>query len=505
MKGVDTIARIRREFFVRGKSIKQIVRELHVSRNTVRKVLRSGETEFIYEREVQPLPRLGRFQADLDRLLAANEAKRPRERLTLMRIFETLRSEGFEGSYDAVRRYARNWERQRSSLLSSAAFVPLTFAPGEAYQFDWSHEIVVMNGVTVTVKVAHVRLCHSRMMFVRAYPRESQEMVLDAFNHAFAFYGGVPRRVIIDNAKTMVLSIGKGKERVFHPRFEAMTSYYAITPVACTPASGNEKGQVERQVQAVRRQIFAPKLAFDTLEDLNVYLEAQCVVLNGKPHPERKHCTIEEIFTEEYAVLRPAGRPFDGYVERSARVGSTCMVQYDTNSYSVPCAYASKTVSLRSYDDRIVISNGSEVIAEHERIFARHQKCFSLWHYLPLLQQKPGALRDGAPFKRWDMPKPLAMIWEHYRTQSGGDRDFVELLTLYQQHGADAVEMACELALSHKTMQLSAILVFLYDLIEPARAQEMAVDMASHLQLQLPPAANCHRYNQLMTSHRETL
>jgi transposase len=173
MKGVDTIARIRREFFVRGKSIKQIVRELHVSRNTVRKVLRSGETAFSYERDVQPLPRLGRFQAELDRLLAANEAKSSRERLTLIRIFETLRSEGYEGGYDAVRRYARSWQRQRSSL-SSSAFVPLIFEPGEAYQFDWSHEIVVINGVTVTLKVAHVRLCHSRMMFVRAYPRESQ-------------------------------------------------------------------------------------------------------------------------------------------------------------------------------------------------------------------------------------------------------------------------------------------------------------------------------------------
>ena len=70
MKGVDTIARIRREFFVRGKTIKEIVRELHVSRNTVRKVLRSGATEFTYEREVQPLPKLGRWKAELDRLLA---------------------------------------------------------------------------------------------------------------------------------------------------------------------------------------------------------------------------------------------------------------------------------------------------------------------------------------------------------------------------------------------------------------------------------------------------
>ena len=153
MKGVDTIARIRRAHFVQGKTIKEIVRELHVSRNTVRKVLRSGETAFSYQRERQPLPRVGPFQAELDRLLEANEGKAARERLTHIRIFEELRGLGYEGGYDAVRRYARGWRRLRSATVAGA-FVPLSFAPGEAYQFDWSHEVVLLNGVTVTVSTA---------------------------------------------------------------------------------------------------------------------------------------------------------------------------------------------------------------------------------------------------------------------------------------------------------------------------------------------------------------
>jgi transposase len=118
-------------------------------------------------------------RGQLDALLLANEGKAARERLTLIRIFEELRALGYEGSYDAVRRYAKAWRVPRGAATAEA-FVPLNFAPGEAYQFDWSHEVVLINGVTVTVKVAHVRLCHSRMLFVRAYPTETQEMVTTA-------------------------------------------------------------------------------------------------------------------------------------------------------------------------------------------------------------------------------------------------------------------------------------------------------------------------------------
>ena len=163
---VETIGKIRRAYFVQGKPIKAICRELRVSRKVVRKVLRSGATSFEYEREVQPLPKVGPWKADLERILAANAAKPARERLTLMRVFEELRGLGYQGGYDAIRRYARSWHREQAAT-SAAAFVPLSFAPGEAYQFDWSHEVVLINGTTVIVKVAHVRLCHSRMLFVR--------------------------------------------------------------------------------------------------------------------------------------------------------------------------------------------------------------------------------------------------------------------------------------------------------------------------------------------------
>ena len=281
---VETIAKIRRAFLVQGKSIKAICREFRVSRKVVRKVIRSDATEFQYTRESQPLPKIGPVQERLDELLLANAGKPARERLTLIRIFEEMRGLGYEGGYDAVRRYARSWSDERTAATAQA-YVPLTFDPGEAYQFDWSHEIVLINGTTVTVKVAHVRLCHSRMLFVRAYPRESQEMVFDAHDRAFAFFKGACRRGIYDNIKTAVETIFVGKERAYNRRFLQMCGHYLVDPVACTPASGWEKGQVENQVGVVRERFFTPRLRVKSYDELNGWLLDQCVVYEGASPP----------------------------------------------------------------------------------------------------------------------------------------------------------------------------------------------------------------------------
>jgi transposase len=230
---------------------------------------------------VQPRPKLGRWKEALDRLLAANAEAPARERLTLIRIFEELRSLGYEGGYDAVRRYAGVWAKANPSATASA-FIPLTFAPGEAYQFDWSHDIVVMDGVTTTVKVAHVRLCHSRMMLARAYLRETQEMVFDAHERAFAFFRGACARGIYDNMKTAVETIFNGKDRQYNRRFLQMCSHHLVEPVACTPASGWEKGQVENQVGLVRERFFTPRLRVKSYDELNVWL-----MDNASPGPRR--------------------------------------------------------------------------------------------------------------------------------------------------------------------------------------------------------------------------
>src|SRR6201991_19508 len=485
---VETIARIRREHFIKGKKMKEIARVLKVSRNTGRKVLRSGETSFEYERVVQPRPKLGRWAAELDGLLAGNAAKAAREQLTLIRIFEELRGRGYDGGYDAVRRYARRWGQERGQS-TAAAYVPLSFAPGEAYQFDWSHEVVLLSGTTVIVKAAHVRLCHSRMLFVRAYPRETQEMVFDAHDRAFALFKGACGRGIYDNMKTAVETIFVGKQRLYNRRFLQMCSHYLVDPVACTPASGWEKGQVENQVGLVRERFFTPRLRFKNLDELNAWLLDKCIAYaKVHHHPELTEQTIWEVFEAE----RPKLVPFHAV---PASVSKTSFVRFDNNKYSVSANAVGRPVEVRAYADRIIIRQDGRIVAEHPRSFGRGETVYDPWHYVPVLARKPGALRNGAPFKDWVLPAAMERVRRKLAGVEDGNRQMVDILTAVLTDGLPAVEAACAEALGHGVHSADVVLNILARQREPAPPGNIMTPAA--LTLRHAPIADCARYDNL--------
>jgi transposase len=492
---VETIAKIRRAFFREGKPIKAICRDLGVSRKVVRKVIRSGATEFRYEREVQPLPKIGRWSDELDQLLTANEGKSPRERLTLIRIFEELRGRGYEGGYDAVRRYARKWAKDRGQA-TAAAYVPLSFAPGEAYQFDWSHEIVLLSGVTVTVKVAHVRLCHSRMLFARAYPRETQEMVFDAHDRAFAFFKGTCRRGIYDNMKTAVETIFVGRDRLYNRRFSQMCSHYLIDPVACTPASGWEKGQVENQVGLVRERFFTPRLRFKSLDELNDWLLDKCVAYaKAHRHPELSEQTIWEVFEAERPKLVPYAGHFDGFHAVPAAVSKTCLVRFDNNKYSVAASAIGRPVEVHAYADRIVIRQDGRIVGEHRRSFSHGETIYDPWHYVPVLARKPGALRNGAPFKDWVLPAAMERIRRKLAGADDGNRQMVNILSAVITDGLPAVEAACAEANAQNVHSADVVLNILARQRNPDPPPSIMTPAA--LTLRHAPVADCARYDNL--------
>ena len=495
---VDTIGKVRRAFHNNDKAIKEIARDFRLSRNTVRGIVRSDDTERRYERTRQPRPMLDGFTDELDRLLARNERVARRERLSFQRMFEELRLCGYQGGYDAVRRYGRRWQREHSAD-EAEAYVPLTFDPGEAYQFDWSHEVVVLAGVTTTIKVAHVRLCHSRMPFLRAYPREAQEMVFDAHERAFCFFKGAARRGIYDNMKTAVDAVFVGKERKFNRRFEQLMSHHLVEPVACTPAAGWEKGQVENQVGVMRRHIFTPRLRFKSYEELNAYLLDRCIAYaKAHAHPQNKERTIFEVFEAERGVLMPYRGPFDGFRTVTASVSKTCLVSFDKNKYSVLATAVGRPVDIYVYATRLVIKQDGEIVGEHERSFATAQTVYNPWHYVPVLARKPGALRNGAPFKGWVLPKALARVRRRLNANDDGDRQMVKILTAVLTDGLAAVEAACLEALEAGLANADVVLNVL------ARQQELepppAIQTPEHLMLTCTPLADCARYDRLLST-----
>jgi Integrase core domain len=337
--------------------------------------------------------------------------------------------------------------------------VPLAFAPGEAYQFDWSHEIVVLNGATITVKVAHVRLCHSRMPFVRAYPRETQERVFDAHDRAFAFFKGACERGIYDNMKTAVETVFVGKDRLYNRRFAQMCSHYLVEPVACTPAAGWEKGQVENQVGLARQRFFTPRLRFKSYDEMNAWLLDQCVLYaKAHRHPEIADKTIWDVFEEERQKLVPYRGRFDGFHEMQASVSKTCLVRFDNNRYSVNASAIGRSVDIHAYADRILIRQDGRLVADHCRAFGRRATIYDPWHYVPVLARKRGALRNGAPFKDWVLPASLERVRRKLAGSDDGDRQMVKILAAVLSDGLPAVEAACAEALAEGVHSADVIL-----------------------------------------------
>jgi transposase len=491
---MDLIAEIRRRHMVSRESISSIARDLKLSRPTVRKHCRSLR-EQVYHRHTQPTPMLGAFQETLETWLVTERLLPKAQRRTARRLFEGLQAEGYRGAYDSIQRFVQRWKAAKSGPAITHAFVPLAFAPGEVCQFDWSHEHVELAGVMQTIKVAHFRLTFSRQMFVVAYPRETQEMVFDAHNHAFAFFGGVPERMVYDNLKAVVETIFTGKERLFNRRFMVLANHYLFEPVACTPASGWEKGQVENQVGNIREWLFTPLARFVSFATLNEWLATRCRELAARKHPVTPERSIAACFIEEQLALRRITATFDGYVEHMLRVSSTCLIVLDRNRYSVPAAFAGRAVSVRSTASEVRIVADGVVIAEHVRRFGRDQLICNPWHYLPILERKPGALRNGVPFREWDLPPAIQLVRDCILKQPKGDRAFVELLLMARDAGLEALQVACELVLEGNVVTAAVVMNELRRLIAPS--QPIMLTLPDMLKLQIEPLADCGRYDHL--------
>jgi transposase len=498
---VDLLSVIRRWHHRDKLPIREITRRTGLSRNTIRKYLANGEVTPRYPAR-KSVSKLDPYAETLASWLK-REAKRNRKRRrNLKQLHRDLVALGFDGSYDRVAAFARDWrqrERERANRASCGTYVPLIFAPGEAFQFDWSEDWIRIGGKKTKLQIAHFKLCHSRTFSLRAYLTQTHEMLFDAHNHAFRVLGGIPERGIYDNMKTAVDKVGRGKQRQVNARFRAMVSHFLYEAEFCNPAAGWEKGQVEKNVRDARHRLLQDAPAFADLAGLNAWLEDRCQASWAEiAHPEQSHRCIAEVFDDERGALMAMPPAFDGFVEHTKRVSPTCLIVFERNRYSVPAAFANRVVSLRAYADRIVLVAEAQVIAEHVRVFSRgHDKdgqtIYDWRHYLAVVQRKPGALRNGAPFA--ELPRSFKRLKAVLMKREGGDREMADILALVLHHDEKLVEQAVRESIESGVISKTHILNRLSRLLDtPLPA---ALTPPPSLNLTDEPIANTERYDHL--------
>jgi len=485
-----------------GLAIREIERRTGLSRNTIKKYLKADTSEPKFTTPDRS-SKLDPFSEKLTGWLKANAKKGRKDRQTLKKMHADLVALGFTGSYNRVAAFARHWkaDRQREEQTAGrGTFVPLVFAPGEAFQFDWSEDFAVVGGARVKLQVAHIKLSHSRAFLLRAYPLQTHEMLFDAHRHAFRVFGGVPERGIYDNMKTAVDRVGRGKERQINMRFLAMANHYVFEPDFCNPAAGWEKGQVEKNVRDSRQQMLQGMPDFPDLAALNAWLEQRCIALWHETAHGTLPGTIADIWVEERAALMPLPVAFDGFIELSKRVSPTCLISFERNRYSVPASFANRPVSLRIYPERLVVAAEGNILCEHTRLIQRSHKLppktiYDWRHYLAVVQRKPGALRNGAPFL--ELPPAFRQLQDHMLRKPGGDREMVDILALVLHHDEQAVLTAVELALAEGVPTKTHVLNILHRLVDGKVIGGPPLDTPQALALQREPKANVARYDGL--------
>jgi len=466
---VEERERIRRAYYVEEKSIRQIARELHHSRATVRKAILAAEPAGYKLKKPRPAPVLGPYKEQINELLEENERLPKKQRRTGRQIYETIQAAGYTGSASRVRGYIAD---QRRETKQRPVYLPLEFDPGQDAQVDWGTAEVVLNGERLAVELFCMRLCYSRRLFIMAFPAQKQEAFFAGHVHAFHFFEGVPHRIAYDNLKTAVLRVLEGKNRQEQEQFTLFRSHYLFASRFCTVGQGHEKGRVEKGVGFGRRNYLAAVPEFETFAALNAHLLTSCLKDDAR-QVDRQPVTIGTAWEMERPKLRPLPpQDFECCASKPVALNGYSQVEYETNRYSVPTDQAYPKLMLRAYPFHLEVVHLDKIIARHPRCYQRKQDILDPLHYLPLLEQRPGAFDHAKPVRRWreTWPPVYERLLAHLRAkwpEGKGVREFVRILQLHQEYPADVVAQAVTQALDYGCGQFDGVQICLRQLISP--------------------------------------
>lgn len=451
---VEVYARVRRAVQVEGMSLRQAAREFGLSRKTIRKMLAYSVPPGYARKKPIRRPKLGPWLGIIDQILEDDQSQPKKQRHTAKRIWERLKAEhGFGGGYTVVKDYVRE-----ARLRHKEVFVPLAHPPGDA-QADFGEALVVIGGVEQKAHFLCFDLPHSDDSFVMAFPAENTEAFLEGHNHAFAYFGGVPRTILYDNTKIAVKEITGAGERTPTEAFSGLQSQYLFAAKFGRPGKGNDKGNVEGLVGYARRNFMVPVPRAASWEELNAQFVEQC-----RQRRERKLWGHEETIAQRFerdrvSLLPLPAAPLEACQKRTTRASSQALVRFETNDYSVPVAYGHRQVLLKAFVWEVVISCASEVIARHPRSYGREEMIFDPLHYLALLEQKSNALDQAAPLQGWQLPQAFTELRRQMEARLGkrGRREYVQVLRLLETFSISEVTSAIQQALRLRAIAFDAV------------------------------------------------
>jgi transposase len=356
-------------------TIVQIARELHLSARTVGRWLAADKFR---QRATPTRPsKLDAYKEQIVRWLQSHP-------YTATQIHLRLRETGYTGGITLVKDYVQQVRPTRTP-----AFLTLAFAPGECAQVDWGQFGSICVGNTRRRLSFFVMvLCYSRMLYVEFTVSETMEHFLSCHANAFAFFGGVPARLMVDNLKSAVLQRIIGQTPVFNPRYKDFADHYGFTIAPCGVGQAHEKGRVENAVGYVKKNF----LAGLELSDFRLVNPAARQWLGGVANVRihgSTHRQPVELFGAEKSQLKPLpSQPYDVGVIRPVRANSQFRVTVDTNTYSVPAEYAGAALTLKLYPEVLCLYHQDKLVARHVRCYDRHQDFEDADHPRALLAQR---------------------------------------------------------------------------------------------------------------------
>lgn len=464
-----------------GKSNRWISREFGISRNTVAKYLQQPDAPKYTSTKPRSCPVADKWRDRVKEILESDKSAPRKQRHTARRIYDRLvEEEGYTGSSRTIRSLVATVKRKPAA----AACVPLVFEPGKDAQVDFGESYAYLAGEKVKLHGFEMRLCYSRRKFIMYFFSPEKEAFLEGHVRAFSHFGGVPEKLSYDNPGALVAHVGKGKQRTLTKEFKELKGFYTFGTNFCRPGEegAHEKGGVESGIGFSRRNWMVPPPHFDSLDELNEYILRKCVEDENRRVDGQSQLIGEAWSYEKQFLLPLPSHPFDPAVRDGGLVDSYCTVPFKNNHYSVPSHLVGKALSIRSYWNRVVISNGFNDITEHSRSFGEDEFILRPEHYLDLLERRPHAIPYARPIVKCEWPEGYWSFYEAMVERQGpgpAGRDFVKLLRCHARYGGELVSAAISEARSVHIAHADGVIAILDRERYKASVPE-PVDLANH-------------------------